>query len=217
MIYVLLDYLKRNILLLIIILLNLILISLTIYFNWDFNKNLEDNTVEEENIISVVEDIPVEKEVEKILVDIKGYVKKAGVYEVSSDTIVNDCIKLAGGIKTEGDTNTINLSKKVFNEMVIYVPEKKKEITEDNIPNDALVDNNTSVGVETNHPINTKVNINTASIEELLTLDGIGESKAQAIIDYRNEVGLFKSIEELKNVSGIGDTVFENIKDNITV
>lgn len=217
MIYVLLDYLKRNILLLIIILLNLILISLTIYFNWDFNKTLEDNTLEEENIISVVEDIPVEKEVEKILVDIKGYVKKPGVYEVSSDTIVNDCIKLAGGIKTEGDTTTINLSKKVFNEMVIYIPEKKEEVTESDIPNDALVDNNTSVGIEINPPINTKVNINTASIEELLTLDGIGESKAQAIIAYRNEVGLFKSIEELKNVSGIGDTVFENIKDNITI
>ena len=68
-----------------------------------------------------------------------------------------------------------------------------------------------------NPSINTKVNINSASLSELQTLDGIGEAKAQSIIDYRNQVGLFKDISELMNVSGIGETVFAKIKDNITI
>ena len=68
-----------------------------------------------------------------------------------------------------------------------------------------------------NETINGKVNINTASLELLMTLSGIGESKANAIIDYRNEVGLFENIEDIKNVSGIGDSAFEKIKDSITI
>ena len=209
MIYVLLDYLKRNILLLIIIILNIVIIFLNIYFNIYDKK-------EEVIINNEVEEIlnPTEKEKEKILVDIKGYVKKPGVYEVSSNTIVNDCIKLAGGLKTDADTNSINLSKKVTNEMVIYIPEKQKE--ELPVLNDAQIDSSNSVGIES-PTANNKININTATISELQSLDGIGESKAQSIIDYRNEIGLFKSIDELKNVSGIGDTIFEKIKDNITV
>lgn len=175
----------------------------------------------------------------KIYVDIKGSVKNPGVYEVNNNTIVNDVINLAGGFTKNAYTKNINLSKKVSDELVIYVYSKseynnlsKKEIINKEYncsSNDYNIDNclgNTSIitnGPETNNDNDNKndenkiININTATKEELMTLSGIGESKAISIIEYRNSNGSFKSIEEIKNVSGIGDAAFEKIKNNITI
>ena len=173
-----------------------------------------------------------ESKVAKYYIDIKGFVKKPGVYEVTEDNIVNDCIKLDGGLLKNADTTTINLSKKVSSEMVIYIPKKEEVIktttnttvTKDKeIPNDAVVsDNNksnSSISKDNNTqtPNRTLVNINTATIQELTTLSGIGDAKAQDIIDYRTLNGNFKTIEDIKNVSGIGDALFVKIKDYITV
>ena len=173
-----------------------------------------------------------ESKVAKYYIDIKGFVKKPGVYEVTADNIVNDCIKLAGGLLKNADTTTINLSKKVSSEMVIYIPKKEEVIkttknttvTKDKeIPNDAVVsDNNksnSSISKDNNTqtPNRTLVNINTATIQELTTLSGIGDAKAQDIIDYRTLNGNFKTIEDIKNVSGIGEALYAKIKDYITV
>lgn len=173
-----------------------------------------------------------ESKVAKYYIDIKGFVKKPGVYEVTADNIVNDCIKLAGGLLKNADTTTINLSKKVSSEMVIYIPKKEEVIktttnttvTKDQeIPNDAVVsDNNksnSSISKDNNTqtPNRTLVNINTATIQELTTLNGIGDAKAQDIIDYRTLNGNFKTIEDIKNVSGIGEALYAKIKDYITV
>lgn len=173
-----------------------------------------------------------ESKVVKYYIDIKGFVKKPGVYEVTADNIVNDCIKLAGGLLKNADTTTINLSKKVSSEMVIYIPKKEEVIktttnttvTKDKeIPNDAVVsDNNksnSSISKDNNTqtPNRTLVNINTATIQELTTLSGIGDAKAQDIIDYRTLNGNFKTIEDIKNVSGIGEALYAKIKDYITV
>ena len=173
-----------------------------------------------------------ESKVAKYYIDIKGFVKKPGVYEVTADNIVNDCIKLAGGLLKNADTTTINLSKKVSSEMFIYIPKKEDVIktttnttvTKDKeIPNDAVVsDNNksnSSISKDNNTqtPIRTLVNINTATIQELTTLSGIGDAKAQDIIDYRTLNGNFKTIEDIKNVSGIGEALYAKIKDYITV
>ena len=173
-----------------------------------------------------------ESKVAKYYIDIKGFVKKPGVYEVTANNIVNDCIKLAGGLLKNADTTTINLSKKVSSEMVIYIPKKEEVIktttnttvTKDQeIPNDAVVsDNNksnSSISKDNNTktPNRTLVNINTATIQELTTLSGIGEAKAQDIIDYRILNGNFKTIEDIKNVSGIGEALYAKIKDYITV
>ena len=173
-----------------------------------------------------------ENKVAKYYIDIKGFVKKPGVYEVTADNIVNDCIKLAGGLLKNADTTTINLSKKVSSEMVIYIPKKEEVIktipnttvTKDQeIPNDAVVsDNNksnSSISKDNNTqtPNRTLVNINTATIQELTTLSGIGDAKAQDIIDYRTLNGNFKTIEDIKNVSGIGEALYAKIKDYITV
>ena len=135
---------------------------------------------------------------------------------------------MAGGLKSNASTNHINLSKVVSNEMVIYVftkseittkvvsevPCKCETITVNNCTdNDASTDN--KEGDETS--TSDKVNINKASKEELMKLNGLGESKADAIITYRTNNGDFKTIEDIKNVSGIGEALFDKIKDFITV
>lgn len=184
------------------------------------DNHLEESSKEEtKELESITED--------KYYVDIKGYVKKPGVYEVSKTSIVNDCLKLAGGLLKNADTTTINLSKPVSAAMVIYVPKKNEVIksttdktttTTTEIPNNAAIPDNSNTSSDTSSATtNLKINLNTASKEELTKLSGIGEAKAQDIIDYRNTNGSFKTIEEIKNISGIGDALFAKIKDNITI
>ena len=162
---------------------------------------------------------------QKVLIDVKGEVNTPGVYELTVDNTVIDAIKKAGGLTSQSDTSNINLSKKLEDEMVIIVY-SKEEIKEMNKEiecppcNDVCVtkeDEKALLEEETEEKITGKVNLNEADIEALQTLDGIGEVKAKAIIDYRDKNGPFKQIEDIKNVSGIGDSVYEKIKENITV
>ncbi len=169
------------------------------------------------------------EELTKIFIDIKGSVKNPGVYQVDIDNIVNDCIKKAGGLLKNADTTTINLSKKVSSEMVIYIPKKDEVVKTTNsttvtknqeIPNDAAISNNNTDSQDSssaNDQSNTLIDINTATTAELAKLNGIGTAKAQDIIDYRTKNGSFKTIEDIKNVSGIGDALYAKIKDYITV
>lgn len=163
---------------------------------------------------------------QKVLIDVKGEVNTPGVYELTVDNTVIDAIKKAGGLTSQSDTSNINLSKKLEDEMVIIVY-SKEEIKEMNKEiecppcNDVCVTKEDEKALleekETEKKITGKVNLNEADIEALQTLDGIGEVKAKAIIDYRDKNGPFKQIEDIKNISGIGDSVYEKIKDNITV
>lgn len=174
----------------------------------------------------------VEQKKTTVKVDIKGAVKKPGVYELNIGSTVNDAIGLAGGLSSSGVTSNINLSKKVFDEMVVYVFTKSelKELKSSNqvvceIPKcecetikieECTTNNSTSNKTENpNASSSKKVSINNASLEELTALDGIGESKAKAIIEYRTANGPFKKVEDITNVSGIGASVYEKIKDNI--
>lgn len=124
-----------------------------------------------------------------------------------------DAINLAGGFTKNAYTDNINLSKKLNNEMVIIVGNKKDYTSSTTVKviNDALIKEEKKDN--TNKAL---VNINTASKEELMTITGIGESKANSIIEYRNKTK-FNSIEDIKNISGIGDKFFEQIKNYITV
>lgn len=159
---------------------------------------------------------------EIIYVDIKGAVKKPGVYKMEIGSIVQDVIMRAGGLKTNAYTKNINLAQVLKNEMVIYIfsnSEIKKAteviITDTTCKCEVIeVNNCTSEKTTTNNK--SLVNINTATLEELLTISGIGESKAKSIIEYRN-TNKFTSIEDIKNVSGIGESLFVKIKDYITV
>ena len=226
------SFLQKYFLLIIMFLLSLTSLGFSLYNTYylsnQYSKEtvtLPDNYLEESSKEETkeLESIPEEK----YYVDIKGYVKKPGVYEVSKTSIVNDCLKLAGGLLKNADTTTINLSKPVSAAMVIYVPKKNEVIksttdktttTTTEIPNNAAIPDNSNTSSDTSSAtLNLKINLNTASKEELTKLSGIGEAKAQDIIDYRNTNGSFKTIEEIKNISGIGDALFAKIKDNITI
>lgn len=211
-----------------------ILISFIIVLGAKNTNAKEANAMENTTEIGIID---VKKEIYHV--DIKGAIKNPGVYEVNSDAIVNDVIKLAGGLASGGTTKNINLSKHVYDEMVIYVFKKseittsvKNEITcktevievnncpiQESSNKNSNIDNN---GIDNNsvntNPDNNKklININTADKNELMNISGIGESKANAIIDYRSKTP-FKTIEDIKNISGIGDAVFDKIKDLITV
>ena len=192
------------------------------------------NKVEAEEEIVLNEEEKVEIKEEKknddkkeCYFDIKGKVKSEGVYKLDCNSRVIDAINIAGGITKDADTSVINLSKKINDGMVIKVysktevknylktlesDTKKEELCiNDQVNNDACIDNKTNNVISNN-----LININTASIEELMSLDGIGESKANAIIKYRNKTP-FKNIEEIKNVEGIGEAMYAKIKENITI
>lgn len=138
-----------------------------------------------------------------IYIDIKGEVINPGVYKVLKEYRLFQLLSLAGGVTGEADTLAINLSLKLFDQQVIYIPS-----TADNFP--IIID-------VTEDPSSNIININSASLELLDTLPGIGPSTAQSIIDYRNGEGFFESIEQIMNVSGIGEATFNEIKDFITV
>lgn len=157
---------------------------------------------EEEDVVEEVEIEEVNEEISTYLIDVKGQVQFPGVYEVTSDLRVHDVIILAGGFLDTANTNTINLAQKIQDEMVIYVPHLEEE-TETSFESWSTAQNKQ------------KVSINQATESELLTLPGIGPSKASAIIKYRDEFGKFNSIDELTNVSGIGSKTLENLRDYI--
>lgn len=196
-------------------------------------KYLKSNKKEPKEEIVITKKNSLEKkkveQIEKYKVDIKGEVINPGIYSLEKDKRVIDVIALAGGLTENADTSVINLSKKIKDEMVIIVYsheqvtdfKKTKEIEkqvqekciqpdENSLQNDSCIktENTTQTGL---------ININTASLEELTTLPGIGESKAKDIIKYREANNGFKSIDELTNISGIGESILVKIKKNITV
>jgi competence protein ComEA len=155
-------------------------------------------------------DSPAIETPQSIYVDVKGAVRAPGLYELSENERILDAIQLAGGYTEEANTNAINHAQKVEDEMVIYVPKIGEEVTE-------LTETLTVTASSDSKNSNGKINLNKASADELTSLPGIGPQKAQAIIAYRDENGRFRSIEELKNVSGIGEKTFEKLKELIEV
>lgn len=139
-----------------------------------------------------------------IMVDVKGEVSQPGVYEVDSHARINDVIILAGGFTDDADVLPVNLAQRVQDEMTIIVP----KIGETDVLSDYTNNNSSGDG---------KVRINYATSDELETLSGIGPSKAQAIIQYRDEYGFFEKEEDLLNISGIGEKTLDNIRDDIQV
>ena len=202
--------------------------------------NREQTTVEEET-----EDINTDAKLENLVtIDIKGAVNSPGVYQILDTSRISDVLNKAGGVRNDADLSVINLSKKVFDEMVIIIytkdevsnfveikkqEEEKREkcvIIEEKIVNDACVcdedigDENTTNNEEAKVEESietTMVSLNQATKEQLMTLSGIGESKALLIIEYRETNDGFKNIDEIKNIKGIGDSIFEKIKDRLTL
>ena len=171
-------------------------------------KELKDNninyTVNKENILINNENEDIEEEY--IYVDIKGEVINPNVYKLKKGLRVIDVINLAGGLTEESDTSNINLSKIVTDEMVIVIKSKTEE--KEYI--------NSDIELSNNNYNNTLININSCTINELLTLPGIGEVKANNIIEYRKK-NKFNTIKDIMNVSGISESLFKKIKEYIKV
>lgn len=182
-------------------------------------EDFENNVGNVENIENVVQDEIVE-ELEKIVVHISGQVANPGVISLDEGSRLIDAINLSGGLTSKADISKVNLAYILEDAQKIYIPsiEDKDEtmyISEDS--------GNTGVVTSGNGQTSTKkeeelmVNINTANEEQLEQLPGIGTSIATRIVNYRKENGKFNNIEDIKNVSGIGDAKFNKIKDNICV
>ncbi len=166
-----------------------------------------------------------------IQVDIKGAVKTPGVYQMNNNSRVQDAIEKSGGLLENAYLNTINLSKRLHDEMVIiiytkeeidqFLKEETRTLKQENtcicpkITNDVCIEKSITNKEEINHTL--KISLNQGKKEDFETLTGIGPSKAEAIIKYRNEHGKFETIEEIKNVNGIGEATFEKIKDHLTL
>lgn len=141
-----------------------------------------------------------------ITVEIKGEVKNPDVYEIEDGSIIRDLINLAGGLTGEANTDGINRAEKLRGNQLIVIPNKSDIASGSVINQNASTTNDSGV-----------ININTAPLEELKKITGVGDVKAQSIIDYRDKNGGFKSIEELKNIDGIGSKTFEKIKDQVGI
>lgn len=144
-------------------------------------------------------------------VDVKGAVKEQGVYELQTGSRVTDAIQKAGGLTNEADRNSINLAAKVTDEMVIYVAKVGEEIAPDQSVSTL------PKGSSSQEEQDGAVHLNSATVQDLKSISGIGEKRAQDIISYRDSNGGFKSIDELKNVSGIGEKTLENIRSQVRV
>ncbi len=156
------------------------------------------------------EEVDLEREeiVEKVIVNISGEINKAGVYSVDTKHRIIDVINIAGGITDNGTTENINLADFVYDTQHIIIKNFKSLNIEDEI---------FDINKDKNEENNKKVNINTNDIDELKTLNGIGDTIARNIIEYRKKNGDFKEIEELQRVPRVGVKTFKKIRDNIVV
>ncbi|MBQ9550802.1 MAG: helix-hairpin-helix domain-containing protein [Lachnospiraceae bacterium] len=178
----------------------------------DAQKEEQSPPTEEE-----AEDAEDPDKAESCFVYLVGAVKKPGVYEVPSGTRIFKVIDSAGGFREDAAAEALNLAAAVTDGSVIRVPDRQEY--EESLGSQEPVSGAQEVMSGTAGAFDGKglININTASLSELTELNGIGESRAQAIISYREENGAFGSVDEIKNVTGIKDGLFNKIKDQITV
>ncbi|MDQ7864096.1 helix-hairpin-helix domain-containing protein [Peribacillus frigoritolerans] len=188
-----------------------------IYF---FLQQREDPAVMEDIFSVTAKEAEMEQSVnesdaepEIIKVDVKGAVKSPGIFTAKAGDRVIDLISSAGSFTEKADTDKVNFAQIIEDQMVIYVP----EIGEEDKGNLENIQVGTSGDAVTKGPSGGLVNLNTATQEDLQTLTGIGPSKANAILEYRETVGKFKEVDELKQVTGIGDKTFERLRDSISV
>ncbi len=227
------------------IIISLLFVSLSTLEYLYINKIIDEKlSVKKEDIVTIeskeetIKEEPIEEN-NLIYVDVKGEVKKPGVYEISNNSRVSDVIELSGGLTKNANTRFINLSKQLNDGdvIVIYSNNEIKNATKvkketiyietpcvcEEVKNDACLVENLNIEEPINETKNetivnnSKININTATKEELMSLSGIGEAKAISIIEYRESNGPFKDIKDITNVKGISESIYVKIKENITI
>ncbi|HEM6093542.1 ComEA family DNA-binding protein [Streptococcus suis] len=154
--------------------------------------------------------IEVSEEPSQLVVDVKGAVVKPGLYTLEADARVNDAVEAAGGLTSQADPKSINLAQKLSDEAVVYVASKDENIS-------VVASTTTSSAMSQEEKNTSLVNLNTATEADLQTISGIGAKRAADIIAYREANGGFKSVDDLNNVSGIGDKTMESIRPYVTV
>ncbi len=179
------------------------------YFFNNQKSSSYENILTSEVIINNVSSEEKSEETGKIKVYVTGEVNSPGVIELEEGARIEDAIQKAGGINPEANLKEINLASEIEDGEKIYVPNLVEQVEETTLSSESEA--NTSSKSEG------KVNINKASVSELTSIPGVGASTAQKIITYREENGKFKTIEDIKNVSGIGDSKYNSMKDFISV
>jgi len=159
-----------------------------------------------------------------LYVDVKGKVKHPGLYALEPGARVADAIEKAGGTLPDGDVERINLAEKLTDGSAILIPVKgaasacsQQDVASAVSPSASASASGSSSGSASPSAAGKGVNVNTATLEELMTLPGVGESRAKAILEYRTKKGGFRSPDELKQISGIGAKIYERMKDQIRI
>lgn len=178
--------------------------------NNDISKNSDSKNKGSKSNIKENKDAVVSQADKNIVVEIKGEVKKPDVYILNENAIIKDLIEAAGGLTENADLTNINRAKKLQNHDLIYIANKNEAIKGSQITGASSSSKDTGNSDK-------KININTANLEELKTINGVGDAKAKSIIEYREKNGGFKSIDDIKNVTGITEKMFEKIKEQIEV
>lgn len=177
------------------------------------NQFFEELLVEqepEEHPVESADSASIEFVESTVIIDVKGAVEMPGVYEMDPGSRVIDCIERAGGFLMDAEQKSVNLAQCAEDQMVIYIPMKGEDLSEiEQLLPDQPV-SQTASGTA-------KIDLNKASKDELMSLNGIGATKAEGIISYRETNGAFQKVEDLTNVSGIGEATFEKIKETIQV
>lgn len=190
----------------------IIFISCGLIFSCSLRKetvDLDNEAVSEEMKVSGFSDIDygddtaAETEQETICVYVCGNVKAPGIYYLDEGSRLFEAIDKAGGLNEEASDEALNLAENISDGMRIYVPSTDEV--------------NADINIGFSDTSEKQININTASADELKSLSGIGDTRAEAIIQYREKEGAFKTIEDLMNVSGIGKASFDKLKDHIRV
>ena len=176
----------------------------------EIDTNDESKDEEQEEVLESVEGVKsntINLNKNKIVAEIKGEVIKPDVYILNEGSIIRDLIEAAGGLTPEADISNINRAKELSNHELIIIKNINDEVSQEKVENE----------IQSIEADDGKININTADINKLKEIPGIGDVKANSIIMYRESNGNFKSIEDLKNIDGIGEKTFEKIKNNIKI
>ena len=198
------------------IIMGLIIVVVALFAN-NYVKNNEDDLLGSEiSLLDTSSDAlpPADEdenvEINEMKVYISGEISKEGVYEFEDGDRLDDLIKKAGGLTENANAKDLNLAMKLEDEMKIYIPsiyEISSDDTADTIP---------IITSDSKDSSKDKININKASKEELMSLPNIGDKRADSILEYR-ESNTFETIEDIKNVNGIGEKFYQSLKDLITV
>lgn len=185
----------------------IIIVCFFVFVLGDSGDSDEDITLQSQQKISEETGETTEESGGTIIVDVGGAVKVPQVVELDADSRVADAVAAAGGLLETADTAGINQAAFLTDGEKIYIPEKGENLSD-------LAELSGAEGLSSGDD---KVNINTATSEELQTLSGVGPATAEKILDYRSSNGAFKRIEDLKKIDGIGDKTFEKLKEQIKV